>query len=111
MKLTLTFEEGLKVVEAMRNAAIDNGWEPEEFDECGAIEEYGHMLDVAMKAMGIDFSVNTNPACEDEAKDSDEEDFDFNFDDEEDEDKEEDDEELPSDEEVMNLIKQVLYGQ
>lgn len=62
MKLTLTFEEGLKVVEAMRNAAIDNGWEPEEFDECGAIEEYGHMLDVAMKAMGFELRIESEPS-------------------------------------------------
>ena len=91
MALNLTFEDGLKVVEAMKEVAIKNGWGAEELDECGVIEEYSRVLDAALTAMGINVSIDANPACEDEAEDSDEEDFDFDFNAEEDEDEEEDD--------------------
>ena len=91
MTLNLTFEDGLKVVEAMKNVAIENGWDAEELDECGVIEEYSHAIDAALTAMGINVSINPNPSYkdEDEDEDFDEDDFDFDFDDEED-DKEDD---------------------
>lgn len=93
MTLNLTFEDGMKVVEAMKNIAIENGWGAEELDECGVIEEYSHVLDAALTAMGVNVSIDANPSCkdEDEDEDSDEEDFDFDFDDEEDDDEDDDD--------------------
>lgn len=118
LALNLTFEDGMKVVEAMKETAIKNGWDAEELDECGVIEEYSHVVDAALTAMGIEVSIDGTPSKEEEDEDFDEDDFDdeewhedeeggyFNSDDDED-----DDEELPSDEEVMNLIMRILYGQ
>ena len=93
MTLNLTFEDGMKVVEAMKNVAIENGWDAEELYECGVIEEYSRVVDAALSAMGINIRIDANPSCEDEDEDSDEEDFDFDFDfdDEEDEDEDEND--------------------
>lgn len=91
MKLTLnlTFEDGMKVVEAMKNVAIENGWDAEELDECGVIKEYSRVVDAALTAMGIEVSIDGTPSeeeDEDEEEDFDEDDFD-----DEDEDEEEDD--------------------
>ena len=91
MTLNLTFEDGLKVVEAMKETAIENGWDAEELDECGVLEEYSHVIDAALTAMGINISIDANPSCEDEDEDVDEDDFDFDFDTDEDEEEEEDD--------------------
>ena len=89
MTLNLTFEDGLKVVEAMKNVAIENGWDAEELDECGVIEEYSRVIDAALTAMGIDITIDNNPSFEDEDYDEDEDEDDFDFDDYEDEDDEE----------------------
>lgn len=91
MTLSLTFEDGLKVIEAMKNVAIENGWDAEELDECGVIEEYSRVIDAALTAMGINITIDNNPSFEDEDYDEDEDDFDF--DDYEDEDDEEEDDE------------------
>ena len=108
MTLNLTFEDGLKVFEAMKNVAIENGWNEDELNECGVIEEYSYVVDAALTAMGININIDANSSCEDEDEDEDFDEDDFDFDEDEDEDE---DEELPSAEEVMNLIMQVLYGQ
>lgn len=123
MNLDMSFEEGLKVVEAMRKCAISNGWEKDELDESGIMDEYASVIDAALIAMGITVNIDKEPKIEDEdehcdaAADcyfcnsedeewhEDEEGGYFNSDDDE------EDEELPSDEEVMNLIMKVLYGQ
>jgi hypothetical protein len=68
MTLNLTFEDGLKVVEAMKNVAIDSGWDAEELSECGVIEEYSRVLDAALAAMGINVSIDGEPEVEDENK-------------------------------------------
>ena len=91
MTLNLTFEDGLKVVEAMKETAIENGWDAEELDECGVLEEYSRVIDAALTAMGINISIDANPSCEDEDEDEDFDEEDFDFDDDEDEDEEEDD--------------------
>lgn len=108
MTLNLTFEDGMKVVEAMKDVAIENGWDAEELDECGVLEEYSRVIDAALTAMGINISIDANPSCEDEDEDEnededfDEEDFDFDFDfDEEDDD--DDDEEDDDDNVVYSL--------
>ena len=104
MTLNLTFEDGMKVVEAMKNVAIENGWDTEELDECGVIEEYSRVIDAALTAMGINISIDANPSCEDEDEDEDEdfdeEDFDFDFDDDDDD---EDEEENDDDNVVYSL--------
>ena len=111
MNLDMTFEEGKKIIEALRECAIKFGWAKEDLDECGVIEEYTAAVDAALTAMGISVDIATEPEVEDdddfddEEWNEDEEDSYFNSDDDE------EDEELPSDEEVMNLIMQVLYGQ
>ena len=84
MTLNLTYEDGLKVVKAMKEAAIESGWDAEELDECGVIDEYSLAVDAALAAMGISISIDANPSCKDEDEDFDEDDFDFDFDDEED---------------------------
>lgn len=127
MNLDMSFEEGLNVIEALRECAINNGWDEDELNECGVIEEYTSAVDAALTAMGISVSIDNEPKAEAEAEDEnkycdsaadcyfcnsddeewdeDEEDGYFNSDDDD------EDEELPSDEEVMNLIMKVLYGQ
>ena len=88
MTLNLTFEDGVKVVEAIKEVAIKNGWDTEELSESGVIEEYARVVDAALTAMGIHIRIDGNPSYEDEDEDFDEDDFDFDFDDEEDEDME-----------------------
>lgn len=79
MTLNLTYEDGMKVVEAMKEAAIENGWEAEELDECGVLDSYSHVVDAALAAMGINVSIDAKPSCEDEAVD-----IDFDADDDDD---------------------------
>jgi hypothetical protein len=86
MTLNLTFEDGMRVVEAMKKVAIENGWDAEELDECGVIGEYSRAVDAALAAMGISVNIDGTPAHEDEEEDFDEDDFDFDFDDDEEDD-------------------------
>ena len=74
MKLTLnlTFEDGMKVVEAMKETAIENGWDAEELDECGVIEEYSRVVDAALTAMGIEVSIDGTPSNDNEDANEDE---------------------------------------
>lgn len=66
MALNLTFEDGLKVVEAMKKVAIEYGWAAEELDESGVIDEYSRAVDAALAAMGIEVRIDPNPSYEDE---------------------------------------------
>lgn len=93
MNLDMSFEEGMNVIEALRECAIESGWSENDLDKCGVVEEYAYAVDAALTAMGINISIDVNPSCEDEDEDEDfdEDDFNFDFDDEEDEDEEEDD--------------------
>ncbi len=92
MTLNLTFEDGLKVVEAMKDVAIENGWDAEELDKCGVIEEYSRVVDAALAAMGISVNIASEPEVEDnddfddEEWDEDEEGGYFNSDDEDEDD-------------------------
>ena len=92
--LNLTFEEGLKIIEAMKDVATKRGWDEDELDECGVIEEYTSAVDAALTAMGISVNIASEPEVEDdndfdnEEWDEDEEGDYFNSDDE---DEEEDD--------------------
>lgn len=98
MNLNMTFEEGKRVIEALRECAINNGWDENELDECSVIDEYCRAVDAALTAMGISVSIDNEPKAEDEDEnqycdsaadcffcDSDEEDDDFNSDDDEEE--------------------------
>jgi len=69
--LYLTNEEGNKVIEALHNVAVENGWNPDELEDCGVIEEYCTAVDAALTAMGIEVRIEPNPA-EDEDEDEDE---------------------------------------
>lgn len=109
MNLDMSFEEGMNVVKSLRECAINNGWDEDELDECGVIEEYTSAVDAALSAMGISVSINSEPTVDDEEQDEDEEDVSFTSDDD-DEEEEDDDDELPSDDEVFRMIRRVLYG-
>lgn len=111
MNLDMTFEDGMNVIEALRKCAIEHGWNEDELDECGVIEEYSSVVDAALTAMGISVSIDNKPEVEDD------DDFDYEIWKEDEEDgyfnsdyEDEDDDELPSDDEVFNLIRRVLYG-
>lgn len=95
MKLTLnlTYEDGLKVIEAVKNVATEYGWDDEEMAEWGLIKEYTSAVDAALAAMGISISIAGEPEIkveendfDDEEWDEDEEDGYFNFDEEENDD-------------------------
>ena len=66
MNLDMTYEDGLKVVEALRECAIKNGWEKDELDDCGIMEEYSAVVDAALTAMGITVNIDKEPKVEDE---------------------------------------------
>ena len=110
MNLDMSFEEGMNVVKSLRECAINNGWDEDELDECGVIEEYTSAVDAALSAMGISVSINSEPTVDDEEQDEDEEDVSFTSDDDDEEEEDDDDDELPSDDEVFSLIRRVLYG-
>ena len=113
MNLDMSFEEGMNVVNSLRECAINNGWDEDELDECGVIEEYTSAVDAALSAMGISVSIDSEPTVDEEQdEDEDEEAISFNsdYEDEDDEEDDEDDDELPSDDEVFRMIRRVLYG-
>lgn len=66
MNLDMSFEEGLKVVEALRECAINNGWEKDELDDSGIMDEYAAVVDAALIAMGITVNIDKEPKVEDE---------------------------------------------
>lgn len=80
MTLNLTYEDGMKVIEAMKET-IANGWDVRELDECDVLNSYVHVVDAALAAMGINVSIDARPSCEDE-----DEDIDFDADDDDDDD-------------------------
>ena len=71
MKLVLTAEEGTKMVTALRNLALKNGWDEDELEDSGVMEEYSAAVDAALNALGIELCV-----CEEETEDEDYEDDD-----------------------------------
>lgn len=71
MNLDMTFEEGKKVIEALHECAIKNGWNEDELDASGVMEEYTSAVDAALTAMGI--SVNIDNESDAEPEDNDEE--------------------------------------
>lgn len=100
MKLNLTFEEGMKIVEAMKKVALEHGWDAKELGECGVIEEYSHVIDAALTAMGVEVRIAGEPEAKDEDKycDSAADDYFCNSDDEDEDSEEEvDDFGLPAD--------------
>ena len=76
LALNLTFEDGMKVVEAIKETAIENGWDAEELDECGVIDSYSRVVDAALAAMGISVSIAGEPEVEDYDDDFDDEEWD-----------------------------------
>lgn len=69
MNLNMNFEEGMNVVNALRECAINNGWDEDELDESGVMEEYTSAVDAALTAMGISVSIAGEPEVEDEDDD------------------------------------------
>ena len=89
--LNLTYEDGLKVVEAMKDVATKYDWTDEEIAKLDIIEQYTSAVDAALAAMGISVSIAGEPGVEDddfddEEWDEDEEDGYFDSDEEEEED-------------------------
>lgn len=66
MNLDMTFEDGAKIINALRECAISNGWNENELDECGVLEEYATVVDAALTAMGITVNIDKEPKVEDE---------------------------------------------
>lgn len=91
--LNLTFEDGAKVVEAMRDVALQSGWELDELEDCGVLEEYSRVVDAALSAMGFEVCIDPTPSV----NEAEEEDFDLEDDDFEDEDEEDEDEDAEYD--------------
>lgn len=99
MNLSMSFEEGLKVIEALRKCAMDNGWDEDELEDSGVIEEYTAVADAALTALGISVAIAKTPEAEAEDDDEDEEDDDFDLDDLDDLDDYEDEDEEDEDDE------------
>jgi len=66
MILDMSFEDGMNVVKALRECAINNGWDKNELDECGVVEEYTSAVDAALTALGISVSIDSEPKAEPE---------------------------------------------
>jgi len=93
MTLDMTFEDGKKVLDALRDCAIDNGWAEDGLEESKIMEEYTSAVDAALTAMGISVNISHEPD-EDENKycDSAADCYFCNSEDEEDEEEEEEEE-------------------
>lgn len=85
MKLSLSATEGRKMLCALRDLAIERGWDEDELEESDVLAEYGAAIDAAMNAIGL--SIEINP----DEEDDDEDDFDFEEDNFEDDEDDEDD--------------------
>ena len=91
MKLTLTANEGRKVLDALVDVALAHGWDEDELEESGVLEEYSSAVDAAMEAMGLGVSIIPDDEEEEEEEDEiDEEEFDSLWGEDEDEDEDED---------------------
>lgn len=86
--LNLTNEEGLKLVDAMKNVAIGCGWNVDELAESGVMEEYAAVVEAVFSALGIQVLIDGEPEDDDNDEDFDLDDLDF---DDDDEDEDEDD--------------------
>jgi hypothetical protein len=95
MNLSLNFDEGMAVVDALRDCAIEQGWDENELEDSGVIEEYSKAVDAALKAMGINVYVDTELDDDDDA-DDDEDSIEGYEDEDEDEDEEMDVDEFRS---------------
>ena len=95
-KIELTVEEGLEVVDALREVALNHGWDEDELEDSDVIEEYAAAVDAALRAMGMEFLVVIDDDDEEEEEEDEDEYSDEDEDDEywdEDEDEDEDEEE------------------
>ena len=66
--LNLTYEDGLKVVEAMKDVATKYDWTDEEIVKLDIIEQYTSAVDAALAAMGISISIAGEPEVDNENK-------------------------------------------
>lgn len=101
--LHLTFEDGLKVVDALKNVALENGWEEEEIAESGVVEEYSRVVDAALTAMGFGLEIENSSANEENFPEEEEEEEDIPN-----EDEDEDEYDFPFDEDTINKIGRLL---
>ena len=98
--LHLTFEDGLKVVDALKNVALENGWEEDEIVESGVIEEYSRVADAALTALGFNLEIENTSDEEEDFPEEEEEDEDFSD--------EDDDDDFHFDEDTINKIGRLL---
>lgn len=81
--LNLTNEEGLELLNALKNVAIGCGWNEDELAESGVMEEYAAVVEAAFAALNIHVLIESEP------EDDDNEDFNLDnlvdFDDEDEE--------------------------
>ena len=66
MTLNLTYEEGAKVIHALKDVALKQGWSEEDIVDAGILEEFSEVVDAALEAMGIKVSIDASPAEEEE---------------------------------------------
>lgn len=83
--LNLTNEEGLKLVDALKNVAIGCGWNEDELADSGVMEEYAAVVEAAFSALGIQVLIDGEPEDDDD-EDFDLDDLDFDDDDDDDDD-------------------------
>lgn len=83
--LNLTNEEGLKLVDALKNVAIGCGWNEDELADSGVMEEYAAVVEAAFNALGIQVLIAGEPEDDDD-EDFDLDDLDFDDDDDDDDD-------------------------
>lgn len=56
--ITITANEANELIEALRNHALNFGWNEEELDDCGVMEEYTEVVDVALATLGLDLKID-----------------------------------------------------
>ena len=74
--LKVTNEEGKKMLEELKNVALEFGWEEEDFANCSILQEYGRAIDRAIAVLGFEINI------EEESSDDEDEEYDFDDEDE-----------------------------
>lgn len=82
--LNLTNEEGLKLVDALKNVAIGCGWNEDELADSGVMEEYAAVVEAAFNALGIQVLIAGESEDDDDDEDFNLDDLDFDDDDDDD---------------------------
>ena len=74
--LKVTNEEGKKMLEELKNVALEFGWEEEDLANCSILQEYGRAIDRALAVLNFEIDI------EEESSDDEDEEYDFDDEDE-----------------------------